>query len=582
MNRNFYQQSHRPGSVHSRDSARSHQFKPRGQRGRPIYTNVYQQSATNFYNNQVNRKYNNPHARNGNTSIDSQRSIGTYSQRRPMSNQRNILAGNSVPRIPGSRMRSNSRLNNAQPKNMIDTLKRRLPFQQSRSHSRNFVTEVKRPNRVSIDKNLDDNDKDRINGNTFINIPKVKAPVFQEKKNRFKPRNKNRKKKGEKNTLKDKLKILQNTQSIRQNPIKGKNILRTKNRLVSKNNFNVNHRSRQMEIQPQSQEQLSDLRKYNRIQKEVKMKRLFQKTMTLDENNKLRENIFDSQNNYQRNFVLSPRSKLQMQNNSRLEYLFDSKPRPKKTVKRESSGFNMMAEMGSRYNNSFQTDDTQTSRTSLLKKGYSLKENQPKIKVKDLLHHEARIDKQLKNISLKELKKEMNQYMKNPNRNTLIQTILSQNKELENLKIDLFELEKNDSRQLYKELERKQQQLQKRQKELWKIVEELRNSGQIVGPSLMEKHQRLSFEQSLKPNELKTREKKVSTLKKMDLRCQELDKKLQNFDNEMEEKFQKIMAKRKDMILSEENDLLELLDDNDETDQILIQEMDRMIKNLVK
>jgi hypothetical protein len=436
---------------------------------------------------------------------------------------------------------------------------------------------TKKTERTSIERSMNDNEEDRIRGNTFINIPKVQTyPGFGEVK---KEKYKTTKRKKEKPKLKDKLKNIMNVHSIRKNPIMGKSHFRgKKGKLVNSNQIGK-PKMPVIETPIKNQRQLTDLKKYNQIQRAVEMKRLFQNTMTLNENNKLRENIFDNQDPYNNNLNSTPRRHKAPQSNSRLEYLFDSKPRPQNVVKEQSSGFNMISEMGSRQNNSFQTEETQTSRGSMLKKGLSLRENPPKIKVKELLHKESRIDDQLRQISLKELQREINKFMKNPNRNLLIDSILAQNNKLESLKIDLYNLNQSDSQNLAKELGEKQNVLQKKQKELWKIVEELRNSGQIVGPTLFEKHQRISFEQSLSPEELKIRKQKVNLLRKMDKRCQNLEKDLENFDRDMEIKFNRILDNKKDVIAKEENNLLEALED-DYSNKLLIQEMERMVRNI--
>ena len=182
-------------------------------------------------------------------------------------------------------------------------------------------------------------------------------------------------------------------------------------------------------------------------------------------------------------------------------------------------------------------------------------------------------------ISQAELKREINEFTQNPNTNILKEKIISQNKQLEILKSEFLEINQGGEEELGQFLWAKEQELNKKERELWLIVGELKNSGNSLGPTPNEINERILFENSLSPEELELRNKKVRGLKYLDKRCHEYEKLHENFKSKMDEKLNKILRNKKNFMKTEQNELMELLD-NDRSNNYLIQEMEKMIKTM--
>ena len=319
--RNIAQHQLTPQRSSSRGNWANNQYISQQTPQRNKYTNVYQQNPNFYSNSRINQR-----PRHINQSgRSSQRNMQRLPNPRPLSINRNLSRNNSrmssMNRGNSMRSRADSLLNNPEPDSMISAANRKMPIQRSHSHSRNFIAKIEKTGGSRVSE-----EDDRIQGNTFLNVPKVQIN-YGNSANRTK-KVKNRMKipkipKRPKMNLKAKLQKMGYTPSTRMNPILNKPHMKRKSGRVQ--TMTTNGKFKKSWTRDNGQRGSARLSGYEKIQRKLQSKNLFQDPHKLTRNNQLRENIFERRQEPEQNMIRNASIGRNSQNSSRLENYFNNK-----------------------------------------------------------------------------------------------------------------------------------------------------------------------------------------------------------------------------------------------------------------
>jgi hypothetical protein len=165
--------------------------------------------------------------------------------------------------------------------------------------------------------------------------------------------------------------------------------------------------------------------------------------------------------------------------------------------------------------------------TSLQKDVYSIQRGKTMHNVYNKSYNNERT--KFNSVEPKLMEKEFNNYLMQPNKQLLVERVVGCNRQLLELQDEYLTLSRSSQYVLVKTEDVKKKELAKKQKELDKIVEELKSKGISIGPSLEEQNQRKFYEDSLDTGTLKLRKKKIFKLRKLDERCRELQNELEKY-----------------------------------------------------
>lgn len=598
MKRHFYNQNSFSNRQIQNSYLNGNNFE-NSPRGRAAYTNVYKNFASNLHNNSSTARNPQSSAYFNQQRPTSHRSISQDHFKRQHSMQRNSPRQNPTFYNSAQRIRSNSQLKNAQPKTMLDTLMRKMPIQRSRSHSKQGLVGVHVSQRTSVEKSIQRDSEDRLGSNPFLNIPKVQTNYDSEQRLGNNPflnipkvqtnygapavsKRRNRKKEGKKAPkmgLREKLKLMNSTLSIRQNPIIGKHHLKGKKLIVSKNGF-PQQKAKKIREQPVNRQMQQNLKGYQRIQKQVNMKNLFQKTQDLGHHLRLDANIFEPQPLDSSPILSTSMESGRYRSSSRLEnYLQKQKKIKKPRVVHKPNQFGLLSEMWAKQKQSFETEETDGSGDTAQRPGWSKSVSRPMIRGWAEQRRNPIIEEQLQQISESDLKDEINKFVGHSSKSRLIGEILTQNQKLEERKRRYLEMRPFDLRVLKEKVARKKREVHRIQQKLWEVVTRLKKSGKLSQSGMDQQTKLLTFEKNLGHKGRVQREKLVHELQKCDKRCKELKDEIDNVDFEMAEKYEKKMENQnKEIMIKEEKILLESLED--ESEKNLVNRMRKMLRML--
>ena len=553
------------------------------------YTNVYRSSAqkfqykttNNFYNGRQNLAKNRMQYDSRTTnqvSIDKHDTESTtkfpdtsFSTRRESQNSRN----------GSTKMRSFSKLNQAEPKSFMDTLRRQTPFQRTQSASRNFVSKVVSSNRTSIGELSlkEDEENDRIQGNTFISIPKVKTGLNQ-KAHKKNPKNQLKRKK---NNLQNKLKKMAYTPKVRVNPILLNKNIQTSKKIINQNiNRDKQHLKKNQQNHFYKTTNEDYVKHYSDTKKNINISNLFQnQNINLNKNFQLKQDIFSNTTRDESTFVPTPTKESVHGRGSRLQNYIDIKSRSVSQInqiKNQTVSIDLSSEMCFKTNKESQPSlfsSKSVPKKLVSKKAFNISKNDVENKKSESTLY---MNKNFGVINSQKVSEELNHFLKYSNQSEIKDTIMGKNKHLKELTKEYKELNKTSTNTLKSKIESKQKLLNNKKNILSTILKNLKVSGKMEQSSPYQKQRRVSFEKSLSPGTLKKRQKLRKKLKKLDKRCSDLNQQLSEYSKGvlwMEENT-KINQK---FLVTETNNLTELLR-NDSQDKILKTEMMKMIKTL--
>lgn len=600
MQRHFYGRA-RDSSSHARENFPGRggaQRSPRGGRG---YMNVYQNRGAQFQTQPANPRQPRGNFYRGGSQPGSQCSIARTPRQR--STQRSSAREQLGQFGSQQRMRSDPQLNSAQPKNMLDTLMRKMPIQRSQSHSRKAIVGVAVSQRTSLETSVVHDSESRLGSNAFLNIPKVQtnygsanqisqrgdsedrlgaSPFISIPKvqanyaSLVSPRKKRRRrvpKTQKKQTLRDKLRQFQQNRAVRQGVFAGQQVNSTKRSIVSREGAPGLMRS--LRHAPGAKGKApGHLGGYSEIKRQVDVKKLFQKTHDLSEDLRLHQNIFEQQKGKRESEAALSTSldAKAFQSLSRLENFLQTKEKkaaPKKVEQNAPKSFGMLREMWARQESSFETGQTEASGESAGPRAAKWRGQK----------RDPRIAGQLRSISAKEMDREFNAFVRRPSKAELARRVLGLNRELTSLRREYLQLRRCGREALAREAAAKKRKLTGKQRAMYVLVENLRRSGKLAGLSLAEQSRIADFERGLSPAQLELRREKLAALRKIDARCAQLEKAMQSGTYGAEARVAALEQRNRALVQREVGELVEALKESPSAD-VLVQKMRKMIQTV--
>ena len=570
-------------------SHNKHQAIRKNHKSQLTYTNLYEHSgpisvskySRILYNNQCRFEANQNHNFSRTSIHFSREKLGTDSTNKILETNYSTRRESKTSKNESTKIKSISKLNHAEPKSFMDTLRRQTPFQKSQSSSRISISNIMSSKKV-IQKSIQkkDRENDRNQGNTFISIPKVKS-ILNQKPKRTKP------KKYKKNNLQTKLRKMGGyTPKVRVNPI-----LLNKNIRTSKNIINTNIKNQRKQIYKNRSKHVYNLehREYPCIYSDTKTKiadsNLFQNRNTLlQKDNQLKQDIFKKETDDDSTFIDTPSKSKIYRRASRLQTYMDNKNRSISEIdhiEKLRPSTNLLNEMSIKKpklcdNRHSLYSSRSVPKMLVSKKAFDIKVECIETKVistsKTSFYHEK-----YQKLDSQKMSEELNHFLLTSNQNEIKDIIIGQNRQCKQLQKDYKQLDKTSRKTLQKKLLTKQKIFMEKKKQLSILLKDLKSSG-IEEDPLVNQKENLSFEKSLSPEMLKKRKKLFRKLQKLDKRCWGLNLQLEEYSKGllwMEE-----YTKTNQMfLLIEEKNLKDLLR-NDTQDQVLKSEIKKMIKTL--
>lgn len=420
--------------------------------------------------------------------------------------------------------------------------------------------------------------EDRIQGSTFLNIPKVKNNYGRQKKKPKKRRNYNKNVK-KKYTPSNGRSGVQSNRDIHyqsnlnnssqmtnlQNPFQnyastrnmGSSGLASSFKPSSGNNYKASPFDTIVRNTGEENHRRNELSEYDDLINRAKKKKneMFRERQQMDLRMQLDNDIFD-QNMTQSTRLLNTST---MTQGSKLENRMRNLGRPTPTLRTNNPTLHKSTIFDEHRNqeNIFET--------KMEKKNYfsARPKQEPMISARSQVEKENTFDRQIREIRVADVQSELEEYMKNPNENRLIEQVLAQNIELTNLKNKLFSesINPNNAQFLQKKINTKNRELRDVDNQLQREQAALQALMQEKGISNVDYDQILKMEARMNEGEKKERRRLMRQIKKLDQRIADLKGNHDNFDKMQDNKKIEKIQRSDEVIQKAKEDIRINLDD---------------------